>query len=343
MASLLKIKFVLPVFLIGIVWINNLSITKRVFIKIFVKRLVSKVALCYVIKIVRAFLTLIGSLSSLQLWECFFDEEILSIIVTKTNAYAGLKNVHGFITCDTEIKSFLGILYLTGYHTLPTIRSYWWNQSTQECQFVNDAMRFERNNWLRQIIRLNNNNPDKNDKFAKITALNTALNNSLKFMQFSIFSHSLSVDEQMIAYYDRHCLKMYKTGKPIRFGYKYWALASVTGYCYSFIPYAGASANNKADYELGENVVLWLLEDIADPSKYNVSFDNFFTSHSLLCTLSRKDYFAISTVRDNRSNAWCIVGYHWVHLNSFICSMRWSAESSGQWFGDFVEILWFWI
>lgn len=121
-------------------------------------------------------------------------------------------------------------------------------------------------------------------------------------MQFGVFAHNLSVDEQMIAYYGRHSLKMFIRGKPIRFGYKYWVVASATGYCFSFIPYAGASANNHSDYGLGENVVLQLLEIISDPAKHNVTFDHFFSSHKLFCSLSEKGYFANGTVRDNRTN-----------------------------------------
>lgn len=92
---------------------------------------------------------------------------------------------------------------------------------------------------------------------------------------------------------------MFIRGKPIRFGYKYWVLASATGYCFFYIPYAD---NNNADCGLGENVVLRLLENISDPTQHNVTFDNFFTSHKLLCILTDKGYFATGTVRDNRTN-----------------------------------------
>lgn len=93
----------------------------------------------------------------------------------------------------------------------------------------------------------------------------------------------------MITHYSRHSLKMFIRGKPVGFGYKYWVFASATGYCYFYIPYTGVSAN--ADYDLGENVVLRMLENISDPTQYNVTFDNFFTSHKLLYILTQKEYF----------------------------------------------------
>lgn len=243
----------------------------------------------------------VGSYTPLQLWECFFDEEVINMIVERTNEYAGQKYVPGFATSSGEIKTFLGILYLTGYHTLPSIRSYWSTQASLGCQIIKDAMSRNRFAQIKQNIHISDNkNLDPNDKFAKISPLNNMLNK--KFMQFGIFAHHLSVDEQMIAYYGRHSLKMFIRGKPIRFGFKYWVLSSADGYCFSFIPYTGASANNNPDCGLGENVVLRLLENVSEPKEHTVTFDNFFTSHKLLCTLTQKGYFATGTVRDNRTN-----------------------------------------
>ena len=110
---------------------------------------------------------------------------------------------------------FLGILYLTGYNTLPTIRSYWSNQATLGVEFVKEAMSRDRFERIKQNFHVcDNKNINKNDKFAKVTPLNEALNKN--FLQFGIFCHNLSVDEQMIAYYGRHSLKMFIKGKPIR-------------------------------------------------------------------------------------------------------------------------------
>lgn len=140
---------------------------------------------------------------------------------------------------------------------------------------------------------------DSNDKFAKITPLNDMLNK--RFMQFGVFSHNLSIDEAMIAYYGRHSCKMFIKGKPIRFGFKHWCLCSAEGYLYSFIPYGGASDNNKPGFGLGENVVLQLLSNVNRPNQHTVTFDNFFGSHKIMCRLSSLGYFATGTVRERRT------------------------------------------
>lgn len=83
-----------------------------------------------------------------------------------------------------------------------------------------------------------------------------------KFMQFGVFTHNLSLDEQMIAYYGRHSCKMFIKKKPIRFGFKYWDLCSYEGYLYSFIAYCDANSmpdSEFAGYGLGEIVVLKLI------------------------------------------------------------------------------------
>lgn len=144
-----------------------------------------------------------------------------------------------------------------------------------------------------------------------------------RFMQFGVFAHNLSIDEQMIAYFGRHSCKMFLKGnlidqrkvidfgshspdkiclgKPIRFGFKYWCMCSSDGYLFSFIPYGGASDNNNKNLGLGENVVLRLLSKLDKPNQHCVAFDNFFTSHRLMCLLSSKGYFATGKVRENRT------------------------------------------
>ncbi|GFY75586.1 uncharacterized protein TNIN_157531 [Trichonephila inaurata madagascariensis] len=56
--------------------------------------------------------------------------------------------------------------------------------------------------------------------------------------KWGIFDKHLSIDEMMIRYYGHHYFKQYIKGKPIRFGYKMWALCGNNGYCYNFDLYS---------------------------------------------------------------------------------------------------------
>ena len=93
---------------------------------------------------------------------------------------------------------------------------------------------------------------------------------------------------------------MFIRGKPIRFGFKVWALCSTAGYPFSLQLYGGAA--DKTDEPLGTRVVRQLLEAVGDPAEHTVYFDNFFTSHTLLIDLKEKGWRATGTVRDNRTN-----------------------------------------
>ena len=82
-------------------------------------------------------------------------------------------------------------------------------------------------------------------------------------------------------------MKQFIRGKPIRFGYKFWALCGVSGYCYNFDIYGDKSSadDNRADLLLGSKVVLNMLDVVEEPQSYSVFFDNLFTGYELLVHL----------------------------------------------------------
>ena len=121
-------------------------------------------------------------------------------------------------------------------------------------------------------------------------------------MKFGIFEEHLAVDEMIVKYYGHNTLKQFIRGKPIRFGYKFWALCGVSGYCYNFDLYCGKSSSEDkhADLLLGSKVVLNMLDVIKEPQSYSVFFDNLFTGYELLVHLRDLGYQATGTVRENR-------------------------------------------
>ena len=62
---------------------------------------------------------------------------------------------------------------------------------------------------------------------AKVEPLYDSLNE--KIQQSDIAHEDLSIDESVLPYYDSHLCKQFIRTKPIRFGYKLWVLATVTG------------------------------------------------------------------------------------------------------------------
>ena len=102
----------------------------------------------------------------------------------------------------------------------------------------------------------------------------------------------------MVLYYCRHSSKMFIRGKPIRFEYKNWVLASSYGYPYKFESYTGASNLKDSNKTLGPQVVCSLLSVVKNPTCHRVYFYNFFTFYSLLRYLHENKFRALGTIRE---------------------------------------------
>ena len=195
------------------------------------------------------------------------------------------------------------MLLISGYHKLPAETQYWSNDEDLGLQIVKSAISKSKFQDIKSILHFCDNNEaenNKNDKGFKVRNLITAAQRS--FMKFGIFEKYLAVDEMIVKYYGHHALKQFIRGKPIRFGYKFWALCGVSGYCYNFDLYCGKSSSddNRADLLLGSKVVLTMLDVVDEPQSHAVFFDNLFTGYELLVHLRDLGYQATGTIRENR-------------------------------------------
>lgn len=238
--------------------------------------------------------------SVLDFFRLMFDENVMQCIITNSIKYSRDKNRPQFCLDQSDLEIFLGILIVSGYHTLPQVKLYWSSDEDKGVPIVKNAMSRNRFFEIKQNMHVANNNQlDKEDKFAKLRPLFDLLN--INFLKYGIFSHHLSIDEQMVPYFGRHSAKMFLKGKPVRFGFKMWCLTSSDGYLFQFIPYGGKSViNAKREFGLGGQVVIDLLKVIENRNSHKIYFDNFFTSFNLLVHLRNEGYFATGTVRENR-------------------------------------------
>lgn len=244
-----------------------------------------------------------GGKTPYEIFQLFLDDTLLALIINYSKIYADSNNRHNFQMSVTDLRKFIGILYLSGYHTLSQQDLYWSMDEDKGAEFVKNAMRRNRFREIKRNIHVSDNSSlDKSDKFAKLQPLFAHVNN--KFMQFGLFSHNLSIDEQMVPYFGRHSAKMFIRLKPVRFGFKIWCLCSSEGYLFQFRHYGGVSVE-KTEHQiyttLGERVVTNLLKVVEEPRHHRVFFDSFFTSYDLLVTLKARGFFATGTVRDTRT------------------------------------------
>lgn len=106
--------------------------------------------------------------SPLDLFELFFDDEMFMFILDETNRYSQQQN-SSFVLEMSELRRFIGILIVSGYHTLPALGDYWSNKPSLGVSIIKQAMSRNRFQDIKRFIHFCNNDMlDKNDKLAKV-------------------------------------------------------------------------------------------------------------------------------------------------------------------------------
>ncbi|XP_031352039.1 piggyBac transposable element-derived protein 3-like [Photinus pyralis] len=167
-------------------------------------------------------------------------------------------------------------MLLSGYTKCPNKRMYW-STSDDVPKILSNSMRLNRFETILRHLHFNDNSSiTPEDKLYKLRPIIDHLNTTFK--KHGGLEEQISIDESMIPYYGKHYAKQYIKGKPIRFGFKNWALCTSTGYCVAFEIYTGKSTNAH-QFGLGGDVVISLLKkaEIGGNLGYKIFFDNYFT------------------------------------------------------------------
>ena len=201
----------------------------------------------------------------MDLFQLFFDEDVLEMIVEYSELYARSKGNDTFSTTPDEIRAFIGILLVTGYSPAPRRKFYWSRDSDVHNEAISSAMTRNRFLEIMKYLHVSDNGRlDGSDKMAKVRPLMSMLNERfLHYFEF-VKKQDLSIDESMVPYFGRHGCKQFIRGKPIRFGYKMWVLATPLGYVLQFEPYQGARGR-QTEYPglgMGGSVVVDLLAEL---------------------------------------------------------------------------------
>lgn len=235
-----------------------------------------------------------------------FPSTLIEKIAFQTNLYALQKNGgntrYYTPTSKKEIQIFLGINILMGLKKLPSYCDYWSSKPELRDSFISGAMTRDRFAWLLGHIHLADNSvmPSREspsyDKLYKVRLLLDTLTET--FSQSYKPSKNQSIDESMIRFKGRSCLKQFMPLKPVKRGYKVWIRADESGYACQFQVYTG-KVNDTAEKELGSRVVKDLTRDLVGKG-HHIYFDNFFNSIALQKQLQAELIYACGTVRSNR-------------------------------------------
>ena len=193
-----------------------------------------------------------------QFFELFFSENIFEHIVQQSNLYAFQKNIELNMSCD-ELKVFIGGILMSGYAKYPNKRMYWSNESDTPT-LLSQSMRLKRFEKILNNLHLNDNSKiNADDRLYKLRPIIDHLNEV--YPKHGGLIENLAVDESMIPYYGKHYAKQFIRGKPIRFGFKNWALNSNDGYMLQFDIYVGKNAEvSPQGFGVGGDKVIDLLE-----------------------------------------------------------------------------------
>jgi len=245
------------------------------------------------------------------LW-LYFDENFLDSIVYQTNLYntwrsikKGVKLVSS-ITKE-EILKTLGIITYMGIVKLPDRRMYW--AAGTRIDAIAETMSRNRFEEILHTLHFNDNTQQKEigeEGFNRLFKLAPVLDHFRKAFKGAVLPEtSQAIDEMIIPFKGKHGLKMYMPKKPIKWGYKLWCRAGISGYVYDFEVAGGGIKGapdgvDAANFGESELVVLRLVDHL-QPNKHKIFFDNYFSSPELLIILKEMQIFAVATLRENRA------------------------------------------
>ncbi|KAL5510165.1 hypothetical protein EMCRGX_G005660 [Ephydatia muelleri] len=252
--------------------------------------------------------TFLVSSSPAEVLSFLFVNELVETIVDETNMYAErmmepAKFAKWKQVDMQEIKAYLGFNMLMGLVQMPEIEDYW--KTDPHFYYAPIATRISRTRFkeITRYLHFTDNTSlvprgqRGHDKLGKVRPVITAVSSAL--LSSYNMGNECVVDEAMIAFQGRWCLKQYLPKKPIKRGIKAWCLAdSSNGYIQKFEVYTGRNDTGEQENGLGTRVVISLTQHLQG-KHHHVFCDNFFTSAHLLEQLLANGIYANGTIRQN--------------------------------------------
>lgn len=240
----------------------------------------------------------------MQLFDYFFNNEIIGLIVEETNRCALEENINStFKTSAVEIRHYIGIMMYMSLYRYPNLDTYWGKNAFGAIQ---KCMPFKRFLAIKKYLSFQDESQRKRkgeagyDPLFRIRTLANKLNERFDFVPKTA---RLCVDEQMCSTKTKHHLRQYMPNKPHKWGVKLFVLCDSNGYAYRFEIYNGAGDNvilpDTPDLGATSNIVIRLSQTIPNFVHHILYFDNFYTSLPLLVYLRARGIYSLGTVRGN--------------------------------------------
>ena len=138
--------------------------------------------------------------------------ELFELIITESERYAHQHNASDYTLpaqCTLpvyDLKKFVGVLLLSGYHSLPQQHLYWERTADVETPIIYNSISKNRFLEIKRYLHFTNNDDvGLTDKYYKVRPLYNILNKAFK--QFGFFDLNYSIDEMIVPYNGRQSSK----------------------------------------------------------------------------------------------------------------------------------------
>ena len=192
------------------------------------------------------FLTEDNKIDPIDCYRPFITNEIIDLMVRKTNQYAEQyfqtheitslsKSRQWKSTTDQEMLKFLGIIIQIGLVQMPKLSHYWSSSQLYGSEIIRNSMSRERFELLLKFWHFSNNsNKNSNqDRLFKLKPLLDLLR--ARFSLVYIPGSVVTIDETMTPWQGRLLFKQYIPGKAHKYGVKIYKLVATNGYTWNYI------------------------------------------------------------------------------------------------------------
>ncbi|KAI4476158.1 hypothetical protein M0804_013821 [Polistes exclamans] len=235
-------------------------------------------------------------LSRGEIFELFFNTELITKIIAETNKY-GASDADFIPIEGDELKVFIAVNILMSLISKPTVQSYWSTDKNIETPYFKNVMSRGRFISISKNLHFSStNNP--NNPLSKIREVMEIVKKT--FIRMYVPNKNISIDESLMACRSRlHYIQFIRT-KRTRFGIKFYKVCdSQSRYIHNFNIYRGK--DKTATGSAGRNVVFNLLKESQLLHKgYCLFIDNWYSSPKLFRELYKMKTNVCGTVRINR-------------------------------------------
>ena len=247
----------------------------------------------------------------LKSFELFFDDSMLSEIVTRTNqkiekareAYT-IRSGFTYNTDATEVRGLIGVLLFLGVtkSSKESTASIWSTDGTGKPICI-AAMSQKRFLFLLYCLRFDNSTTrDQRRGIDKLAPIRSVYDIFVTACEDNYTPGiGCTVDESLLGFRGRCAFKQYIPNKPSKYGIKVYVLAdSESFYSVSSKIYVGAGTHTpRSELPVPTQAVLDLITIISGTNR-NITTDNYYTSIPLANELKSRQLTLVGTMKKNK-------------------------------------------